>query len=327
MTILCFLYALVCNSSLEMLNCTGPGFALASNPAIKCSAGDHLPVGVLAVAALLLHIIGFPAVTFFYLRGQLGRLTFATPSWRATWAFFLYQDYNVGQFWVNHMNLAVQFGLSILLVFVPAGSSLKAEIAVFVLTAVVTLVPIVVLVKVSPYVPTKKWKLPVKCLALALSCWSALASLVAILCHPHSSTQAVSDAFGYSVLGFAALLVCVFLFQFRRVLLILPISTGNVDQASFPLKSRTAKHESPGVNLLANPMLRMTRLAQKSEAAAKKAVPVVGEPKPLRHAYALAYATKIEKPQRLPHLRIQSKLDLAAALPSMVRRDFDDALV
>lgn len=198
MTWLTLGYALICNTTLSMINCV-PGridistFAdafpryrsasvLSSNKMIECYVGDHKSVAVLAWFVLFLHVLGFPLLTFLFLRSR--RLVFhlQDKAFKSIWINFITGDFHAEKFWFVHLNMFLLFMLSIILTCASAASA-GTQAGAFIGTLLLVSGFICLLYLVKPYRELKAWKMPVKALVLVVTgmrtllmmtcaCWS-----------------------------------------------------------------------------------------------------------------------------------------------------------
>ena len=207
MAALMLLYPMVCNGVLNMLYCRANEngeYALAYNSSFRCYVGPHLPVAALAWLVLVVHVIGFPVMTFLYLRRHVKHSAVMPPAWQSTWQTFTAQDFQPEMYWFVHVNLVSVFILSMLLVFFPTtpSTAIWKEVCVLLITSAVIGVTMTLVLRLKPYNARRLWKVPVKCIALGVTFASAVANLVCAL-----YTKGSVDAIGADLASFAVLLM------------------------------------------------------------------------------------------------------------------------
>jgi len=219
--LLSLLYPLACNKALAMVNC-GSDFSLRSNVEFTCYAGDHLPVGALAWAVILTHVVGFPVATFVALSKRLGQHEVMPPAWQSSWAFFMDRDCKPHMFWLTHLGLLLQLGLAALLVFVPAGSSIYSEGVACLVTVLLLLAFAAVVYLKSPFLADSRWKLPGVFAAVGVSVYLALANFVILLSRPRGVNAASQSVSSVAVAAMVGLIGFLFVVYWRS----LPNSVG-----------------------------------------------------------------------------------------------------
>jgi hypothetical protein len=173
---LALFYALATNTALNMVHCTESDSlqgkpALASNPDLQCWSGDHLYVGVLSLFVLMCHTVGFPLVSWLVLSRQARRDDGHTAS-HTIWSIFVAGDYQRQYFWFPHVQMIVLLSLSVLLVYFPVNPSPElavSEVSVFAATFGIIAIYCWLLLWKQPFVVKRRWKLPVKVLALSVT--------------------------------------------------------------------------------------------------------------------------------------------------------------
>ena len=222
LSMLVLLYPLVCNTALNMVHCTHDSdgsLRLASNPLFVCYSGPHLRVGMLAWLAVVLHVVGFPVLTFTVLwrqRDKLSSVIVRAPVFEATWGGFIAQDFQPAYFWFVHINLFTVFVLSVLLVFASTASSLGTQAGVFIASIALVALNAWAVLSFRPYIERKQWKEPVKHLALSVTAVSALANLLGELYIAGSISRTGSTVVAYVLLVLIIVLIVTFLVKFFR---------------------------------------------------------------------------------------------------------------
>lgn len=250
MSVLMLLYPLVCNSALNMVHCAlgeDGQLVLSSNSQFRCYAGPHLRVGVLAWLVILFHILGFPVVTFMVLYRRRRLMISVPPSFLSAWGTFVAQDFKPQRFWFVHMNLVTVFILSVLLTFVPTAPStpLGVETISLIVTSVVIIANLTALFKLDPYSDKRRWKQPVKALALGVTWVMAVAVFVSAMYVRGQATSAAANGLAYVVLCVIIALIIVFLIQFGRTI-------------TRELTSTVKAVPADSDKVVMNPMLRQT---------------------------------------------------------------------
>ena len=218
---LILLYPLICNASLNMIYCVTDAngdMVLSYNAMFKCYTGPHTRVGALGWLLLLVHVIGFPLVTFFVLYRRRNVLSSVTPEFLSSWGTFIAQDFKPARFYFVHMNLVSVFILSLLLVLIPpvASTSMKLEGVVLLVTTLLIAANITCVIKMEPYSARREWKQPVKIIALSVTWIVSVANFVGAMYVAKKTSAQASNAFSVmAMLAVFALIVC-FLVQFFR---------------------------------------------------------------------------------------------------------------
>jgi hypothetical protein len=213
---LALFYALATNTALNMVHCTESDSlqgkpALASNPDLQCWSGDHLYVGVLSLFVLMCHTVGFPLVSWLVLSRQARRDDGHSAS-DTIWSIFVAGDYQRQYFWFPHVQMIVLLSLSVLLVYFPVNPSPElavSEVSVFAATFGIIAIYCWLLLWKQPFVVKRRWKLPVKVLALSVTLFGSACNFLYALAQRYPSVPSlVLTASWYTVMILSALLVC-----------------------------------------------------------------------------------------------------------------------
>lgn len=220
-TALLLLYPVMCNSSLNMVNCkmSGGKLVLVSNPEFQCYTGPHLAVGVAAWFVIVFHVLGFPIITSLYLRAKIALTSFVSSSkvFDASWGTFLKQDYARQYFWFIHVNCASVFILSLFVVFASgfqgtqgSHSMLASELTVLFASVLVLCGYGVLIFRFRPYQESRAWKMPVKLMSLCVAALGAVTNFVCFLYVVNLSSSVAATT--VSGIFFASVIVLLLLF-------------------------------------------------------------------------------------------------------------------
>jgi hypothetical protein len=120
-----------------------------------CWEGTHVSLAVLAVLTIIFYMVGYPLISFFYLR-RVVKNTTRSKLRLARWDHFIGDDYSPQYYWFRHVYWALH--LSVLLVYECSERGISRCLSVIALLLCYTLL----LLFFRPFSPLDKWKLYVR---------------------------------------------------------------------------------------------------------------------------------------------------------------------
>ena len=281
MSSLTLLYPLVANTALSMLYCKPSedpndedAAVLASNPFVVCFAGDHTTPGVLAVCAVVLHVVGFPLATCVYVARALSAgsasVSGRRAGWQATWRSYLNGQYERPRYWFAQLNQAVLLTLAIAFVLGTAPSTF-VQTTMFLVSGAVLSAHLAAFMWLRPYVRRKRWIQHVKCLTIVVALLGTLTNYVVFW--EHRAGGAALERFagvlsGALVVSFVVLVV-VFVVAFVRSLL-----EGAAQEQQEVVRRKNVLGRTNPMFKLANRGASATQAAQAAPAVVPLALPV-----------------------------------------------------
>eukprot|EP01029_Cantina_marsupialis_P004755 TRINITY_DN1493_c2_g3_i1.p1 TRINITY_DN1493_c2_g3~~TRINITY_DN1493_c2_g3_i1.p1 ORF type:complete len:1259 (+),score=299.24 TRINITY_DN1493_c2_g3_i1:88-3864(+) len=198
---LALLYPVMVTESLKMTlwqSALG-SIRLRSNLSYEYMGSDHLQAGIMGWIVLLTHCIGWPVVSWLYLRSLIKRENFDHKQFRQ-WDFFIGGTYETNFFWFRHMTFGFLSVTSFVNVYFNEQTYFDQFFKICLEIGALA-VFIVLMFRFRPYREVKKWMFPTKVFSLMLC---VLASILNVACFGLD----LSDSFQPIVTITAWLLLC-----------------------------------------------------------------------------------------------------------------------
>jgi hypothetical protein len=152
---------------------------LLLNPYIACyDSPTHWVPALLAWANLTLISLGFPVVSFFYVKQQLPKMS-DNASACASIESFVKGDYVANRFFFRHIDLIQLFGFSVATMVALVSPLVYALVSILLIVAHLILVLVL-----KPFRPNERWKLVCRVLASCLQLSAVLLNIAAESTYP-----------------------------------------------------------------------------------------------------------------------------------------------